>query len=304
LLQNTRQLNPIKKISGALRAVASHPVNRHRKFKAVMEYGFIQIAARIIPGDICVEFPNNTRLLISPRMKGAAHYIAPRLCEFEEMTFVAHFLRPGEIFVDVGANIGAFTILATGVAGAKTIAFEPSADTFYLLERNIRLNGLQNSVKVLCTAVGRNDGEAQFSVGLGTENHITDGSAANGSLNVKMTTLDKELVGQPPDLLKMDVEGFETEAFAGATYTLRQPRLQAIIVERNNLGARYGFDEESLHREIRQCGFIPCNYKPFARELTRVGDGSIGNIIYVRDFAAANARLRAAPPLKLGDLSI
>jgi FkbM family methyltransferase len=300
----TRYLNPINKILGALRAVASHPVNRHRKFKAVMEYGFIQIAARLVPGDVCVEFPNHTRLLVSPRIKGAAHYLAPRLCEFEEMTFVSHFLRPDETFVDVGANIGAFTILAVGVAHARAIAFEPSPDTFNLLEQNIRLNDFQNSVRAVSAAVGRNNGEVQFSMGLGTENHIVVGDAANGSQKVKMTTLDEELAGQPPDLLKVDVEGFETEMFAGAASTLRHSRLQAIIVERNNLGARYGFNEEALHHEIRRNGFIPCNYKPFSRELIHVSNETTGNIIYVRDFAAANVRLRTAPPLTLGDLSV
>src|SRR5258707_11170919 len=110
-------MNPITKITSALRFVANHPVNRGRKFRAVTEYGFIQVAARLIPGEVCVEFPNNTRLLISPRMKGAAHFILPRLCEFEEMAFTMHFLRPDELFADVGANVGAFTIMAAGVAG-------------------------------------------------------------------------------------------------------------------------------------------------------------------------------------------
>jgi FkbM family methyltransferase len=297
-------LNPIHKILSALRAVACHPVNRHRKFKAVMEYSFIQIAARLVPGDICVEFPNSTRLLVSPKIKGAAHYLAPRLCEFEEMTFVSHFLRPDEMFVDVGANIGAFTILAVGVAHARAIAFEPSADTFGLLEQNIRLNGFQNSVRTVCAAAGRNDGEVQFSMGLGTENHIVVGNAANSLQKVKMTTLDKELAHQPAILLKVDVEGFETEVFAGAANSLRKPSLQAIIVERNNLGARYGFDEEKLHQEIRMNGFIPYNYKPCSRELIRVSNETTGNIIYIRDFEAANVRLRAAPPLTLGDLSV
>ena len=127
-------MNFITKIAGALRAVANHPLNRQRKFKAILEYGFIQSAARLVPGDICVGFPNNTRLLVPPWMKGAAHYITPRLCEFEEMAFVMHFLRPGGLFADVGANIGAFTVLAAGVAGAAVTAFEPSPEIFRQLE--------------------------------------------------------------------------------------------------------------------------------------------------------------------------
>jgi FkbM family methyltransferase len=237
-------------------------------------------------------------------MKGAAHYIAPRLCEFEEMAFVMHFLRSSELFADVGANVGAFTVLAAGVAGARAMAFEPSPDTFKMLMRNIRLNGLRDRVKAIHAAVGRREGMVQFSFGLGTENHVATDAASNGSVAVKMTTLDKELAGNPPTLLKVDVEGFETEVFAGAANTLKQPELRAIIVERNNIGTRYGFNEELLHCEIRQCGFIPCNYEPFARRLVQVGEQAVGNIIYTRDVAAANASLQTALAFKLGDLSV
>jgi FkbM family methyltransferase len=296
-------MNSITKIVGALRAAANHPVNRHRKFKAVMEYGFVQIAARLVPGDVCVEFPNHTRLLVSPHMKGAAHYIAPRLCEFEEMAFVMHFLRADDVFADVGANVGAFTIMAAGVAGARVVAFEASPDTYAMLTSNVRLNDFQNRINAIHAAVGRTEGSAQFSIGLGTENYVTNGTTASHSVSVRMTTLDKELAGNLPDLLKVDVEGFETEVFAGADNTLQNPKLKAIIVERNNLGSRYGFDEEPLHRRIQQCGFISCNYEPFKRRLFEVENSVCGNIIYVRDLAGANERLRTAKPFTLDDLS-
>ncbi|MFZ0828499.1 MAG: FkbM family methyltransferase [Verrucomicrobiia bacterium] len=297
-------MNPITKILGALRDTANHPINRHRRFKAVLEYGFIQVAARLVPGDICVEFPNRTRLLVSPRMKGAAHYITPRLCEFEEMAFVMHFLRPGDMLADVGANVGAFTIMAAGVAGARVVAFEASPDTFAMLARNIRLNDLQDRVRAIHAAAGRGEGQAFFSIGLGTENHIATGMAEGSLVTVKVTTLDKELAASPPNLLKVDVEGFETEVFAGATNTLRQSGLRAILVERNNLGLRYGFDENLLHREIQSCGFVPCQYEPFTRRLIPIGEQAQNNIIYARDIAAANECLRTAPAFTLGNFSL
>lgn len=137
-------MNLLTKVAGALRAIANHPTNRNHRLKSVFKYGFVQIAARLVPGDVCVEFPNHTRLLVSPHMKGAAHYIMPRLCEFEEMAFVMHYLQQGDVFADVGANVGAFTIMAGGVAGAQVVAFEPSPDTYAMLTRNILLNNLHN----------------------------------------------------------------------------------------------------------------------------------------------------------------
>jgi len=297
-------MDPFTKVFLTLRHVARHPVNRDRKLKAVLEYGLIQIAARTVPGDICVKFPNDTRLLVPPRMKGAAHYIAPRICEFEEMAFVMHFVRPDDLFVDVGANIGAFTVLAGGVAGACTLSFEPVTGTFEMLTRNVLLNGLQGRAKTVRAAVGRKEGTVQLSVGFGTENRVTTNSRASDSASVPLTTLDKELAGRAATFLKVDVEGFESDVFAGASETLKQPKLEAMIVERGNMGLEYGFDEEALHRSIREHGFLACRYDPFTRQLSATDGSTSGIVIYVRDLAASNQRLRTAAKFTLGDLSV
>ena len=297
-------MNPIVKIATALKFVADHPVNRGRKFRAVAEYGFIQIAARLTPGDVCVEFPNRTRLMVSPHMKGAAHFIAPRLCEFDDMAFVMHFLRPGEMFADVGANVGAFTVLAAGVAGARAISFEPSAETFEMLSRNVRLNNLSDRVRAVNAVVGRSVGSVQFSAGLGTENHVAAATEKENSVTVPMTTLDHELSANPATLLKVDVEGFETEVFGGAENTLKNQALSAVVVERNGCGNRYGYDEEALHTRIRSHGFQACSYAPFARALRPLSAAVAGNIIYIRNRDAANERLRTAPAFTLGNLKV
>lgn len=297
-------MNPIVKIAGALKFVANHPLNRDRKCRAVAEYGFLQIAARLTPGDVCVEFPNRTRLMVSPHMKGAAHFITPRLCEFEDMSFVMHFLRPGDMFADVGANVGAFTVLAAGVAGAKTISFEPSPTTFEMLATNVRLNNLGDRARAVNAAVGRSVGSVQFSSGLGTENHVAAASEKSSSVTVPLTTLDHEFAAVPATLLKVDVEGFETEVFGGAEKTLKNQALQAIIVEKNGSGNRYGYDEESLHVQIRQNGFAPFTYAPFERKLTPLSESENGNIIYVRNREAVAERLRTAPAFTLGTLKV
>jgi FkbM family methyltransferase len=296
-------MNPVTKIVGALNNIRNHPVNRNRKNKAVLEYGFIQIASRLVPGQVCVEFPNRTKLLIPPHMKGAAHYVTPGLCEFEEMSFIMHFLRPEDVLADVGANIGAFTVLAAGVAGSRVVAIEASPDTFEALSNNVRLNGLQDRVRCVLAAAGPKEGEIQFTAGLGTENCVNPKANGAHTVKVKMTTLDIQLADTPPNVLKVDVEGFETEVFGGAVNTLKAPQLRAILIEKNGLAARYGFDENILHDEIRKHGFAPFNYEPFERKLVPWQEDA-ENIIYVRDAAAANERLRMAAPYKLRDLSV
>src|SRR3954468_21688101 len=155
-------MNLVKKVYVTLRGIARHPLTGKSKPAAMWNFLVSQVAARMVPGDTCVSFPNGTKLLISPRMKGAAHFITPGLCEFEEMSFVMHFLRPEDLFVDVGANVGAYTVLASGVAGAHAISFEPSSSSYDFLQRNVRLNAMQDRVMTYNVALGSEKGAARF----------------------------------------------------------------------------------------------------------------------------------------------
>lgn len=295
-------MNPFTKLYAALRGIREHPLNTRRKTRAMFDFCVAQIASRALPGDVCVEFPNRTRLLVPPRMKGAAHFIYPRLCEFGEMSFVIHALRDTDLFVDAGANIGAYSVLAGAVAGARVIAFEPSPSTFECLRRNILLNGLAARASVRQTAVGRAAGTVKFTEGLGTENSVVRDGATAGAVEIRVARLDDELAGEKPFILKMDVEGFETEACAGAEKTLAEPSLQAFIIEKSGGGRRYGFDEESLHQKIRSTGFRPFEYLPLERELKPLAPTADGNLIYIRDEQLVRTRLREAKPYEIDGL--
>lgn len=293
-----------RKLFITLKAVADHPLHRGAGLRAALRFCVAQVASRFVPGDICIDFPNGTKLLVAPRMKGAAYFIFPGVYEFSPMSFVVHFLRPGELFVDVGANIGAYTVLGGAVAGADVVTFEPSPSTFANLQRNVRLNDLTGRARVLNMAVGRAPGTMRLTEGLGTENYLSKDQSGQQTTAVSVTTLDHELSDQSPVLMKVDVEGFETEVFAGAQKVLRNSSLQAMIVERNESGLRYGFNEQQLHESIRAAGFVPCDYDPFSRTLRQVSGEELGDIIYVRDVAAATARLKAAAQYRFAQTSV
>jgi len=295
-------MNILKKITLTLASVSKHPLYRGRPVTAAASFVYAQCRARLHRGAITVNFPNNTVLEVSPWAKGAAHFIFPRLCEFEQMSFVMHFLRPGELFVDAGANIGAYTVLAAGVAGADAMAFEPSPRTFKQLQRNVEINHLSQRVRVINAALGSGPGTLKLTDDLGTENYVVRGSDAG--VEVPVVALDDQLGPRTAQLMKVDVEGFETEVFAGATRLLKAPETMAMIVERNNSGNRYGFDEERLHASIRQAGFLPFTYEPFRRELKPLGLEQLGNIIYVRDVDFVRRRLTDASPFKIAGATV
>ncbi len=81
-------------------------------------------------------------------MNGATGNFYTGLHEFEDMSFVLHALRSTDVFVDVGANIGSYTVLAAAVVGAQCIAFEPILETYGHLLQNVNLDGdLNRSVQ-------------------------------------------------------------------------------------------------------------------------------------------------------------
>src|SRR5450759_3401797 len=128
--------------------IVHHPLSRGRKLANLARFACWQIGARLVPGPVAVHFVNSAQLLASPGLAGATGNVYVGLHEFEDMAFVLHFLRPDDLFVDVGANIGSYTILATAGVGANCIAFEPGPDAWEWLCKNIDLNGVRSRVDV------------------------------------------------------------------------------------------------------------------------------------------------------------
>jgi len=105
-------------------------------------------------------------------MTGATGNIYTGLHEFEEMSFVLHFLRKDDVMFDIGANIGSYTILAGAVVGAECFAFEPIPDTFGHLIDNVNINGIYEKVKCYNIGIADKNGILKFTSNLDTCNHV------------------------------------------------------------------------------------------------------------------------------------
>src|SRR5579863_4327451 len=122
--------------------IVGHPLTHDRKLQAFGRFARWQVTSRL-QREVVVPWIEGTHLAVRRGMTGATGNIYCGLHEFEDMAFLLHFLRPDDLFVDIGANIGSYTILASGVRRARTIAFEPDPVTFAALSRNIALNALE-----------------------------------------------------------------------------------------------------------------------------------------------------------------
>ena len=155
------------------------------------------------------------------------------------------------VFLDIGANVGIFSLLASKVSpSANILAFEPTATTFELLSRNIQLNDARN-VTPLHLALGNFSGHATLHLnvsgkdGLNTLGKLSrPDTEAAGDETVPITTLDDYLrsasLGRI-DLMNVDAEGAELSIFEGASSLLQRPDAPMILYEAFSFLTR-GFD--------------------------------------------------------------
>lgn len=278
-----------------LKLIYNHPLTRNQRAAAYARWLRWQFGSRISLGASVVEYVGGTRLLAQPGMTGATGNIYCGLHECHDMGFVLHFLREGDLFLDVGANIGSYTVLASGAVGAETICFEPVPATYQHLLDNLYLNRLVSRVTPLNVAVDSEVGELEMMADQDTVNRVVTNEVYLGTkVKVPVVSLDEILDGRVPKLIKIDVEGFETLVLKGAAHTLNDPGLEAILMELNGSGNAYGFDEKALHQSLIDLGFKQCSYNVISRELL-VGaemEWSTGNSLYVRNPSMAQEHLR------------
>lgn len=134
-------------------------------------------------------------------------------------------IKPGMVVYDIGANVGFYSLLAAHLSGkeGKVYAFEPLHRNVEFIRRHTALNRFAN-IEIFEAAVAEANGEALFDPGASIAmGHLSD----TGSIRVRQVSLDALLaVGdlQPPDVIKIDVEGAEYEVVSGAQTMIQNHR--------------------------------------------------------------------------------
>src|SRR5262245_26943028 len=150
--------------------IINHPLSNGRRIRNIARFLSWQLCSRLSRTPRVFEFANGAKMCVRPGMTGATGNLYVGLHEFAEMAFLLHFLRPGDLFADVGANVGSYSVLAGAAVGADVIAFEPG-EAFPWLARNLELNGLTRA-QAQRTAVGATNGSVSFTSGEDTMNRI------------------------------------------------------------------------------------------------------------------------------------
>lgn len=303
----------MRSILRLIRSTATHPLNsksgsnKRAGFSRVLRW---QLASRLLPeAAIALPFVRGTSLVMNRGMVGATGNWYGGLDEPGEMGLLLHLLRPGDVFVDVGANVGSFTILAASTGDVSCVAFEPLSHTFAFLKRNVAFNGMGDRVELRQQGVSDAPGKLRFTTSLDSMNYVvTSGSGeTDGTIEVEVVTLDDAALPHPQGrtILKIDVEGFEMSVLKGAARTLNSPETLCVIMETNGSGKRYGVSDEELVELMSGYGFHPYGYCPFQRNFTSaIGPREHINTVFVKDIDEASRRAVQAPTIPLINGSI
>lgn len=173
---------------------------------------------------------------------------------------------PDEVFVDCGANVGMYTIWAAVTRRARVFAFEPEAQNYALLNRNILLNQLTERVTAYCMGLSDEAGLTTLHLGdprVGGSCHAV-GEALDfqhqplkalfkqGCVAATLDDLVHSGKVPVPHHIKIDVDGFEPKVIAGALATLCDRTVKSLLIETNqNLE-----DHRSMVKQLNSLGFV------------------------------------------------
>jgi FkbM family methyltransferase len=175
----------------------------------------------------------------------------------------ANYLKPGDTFYDIGANVGFFTVIGATLVGdaGKVYAFEPVSENAALVRRNAELNRFHN-VTVFEQAVSSRSGKAELLLA-----HYSGGSTLSivdtppdlkGKVTVDVVSIDDLITQQnllPPNMIKIDVEGAELNVLQGMTQTIKAYR--PVILYEIDDGNRDAFERKQaeLQKFIQSLGY-------------------------------------------------
>lgn len=217
------------------------------------------LAQRILPpGPVWVVIQGGPlrgkRFLCDPRF----HWVYIR-GDYEPwmVEWLKNFLYPGGTFVDVGAHIGYFTLIAADIVGPKghVIAFEPDPRNASILTANVNSAGKDDMVKIVRAAVGAKSGTILFQSGHDYCSRIAAEGECSETIVVVQRTLNEFDLPQGT-VIKVDVEGAEVDVLQGATNHLEDKKTTWII-------EAHGSDlEQTIITILRQYGYYPEVHAP------------------------------------------
>jgi len=213
--------------------------------------------------------------------------------EPETVEWIAEYVNAADVFYDIGANIGLYSIFAAKLRRGelKVFSFEPESQNYASLNRNVYVNGLSNVITTLCMAVSDSSrinrfyvrgnlraGEAIHQFGRPKDDRGNDFTPVHeqGMMGVSLDDLCFSFGLEFPTHMKIDVDGQESSVIQGAERVLGDPRLHSVMLEITE-GPSLNDGVQSIYARFKEAGFSALKRAKIPNSRT---DSS--NVIFVR----------------------
>jgi FkbM family methyltransferase len=241
--------------------IRAYRLARRANISSSLEPAFVKLASLV---------PATTHATAATLADGATLWMPPGyrdtrtvttgLFQRDESRLFERLAQPGTTFLDVGAYVGYFTILASRLVGAqgRVYAFEPDTFAFEYLTRNIEANGCVNAVAINKGVADKARSATLIRDPSGPESFLTDAPTQGHSV---IETVSLDLFFETEDwpqlhVVKMNIEGSELDALRGMKeVSRRNPALQLVMEFNPSAMGRAGVSRKDLHETLVDLGF-------------------------------------------------
>jgi len=230
----------------SLREILLHPFNRGQIFSTMIRLIVWKIFQKVFAQDVIVGLKNARKMLIpADSSYGSIIQYTRGYPDLIETKILLKVLKKDDVFIDVGANIGYYSILALG-QGATTYSFEPNEALHFYISYSAKLNADEKKLHLSSNLISDNIGYEQFVFEKESEvSHIARQQDITKGKKISCTTLDevsKKYQLKQIQLLKIDAEGAEPLVFRGMKRILNKKIVSYVLFEHdpaNNLDQEY-----------------------------------------------------------------
>lgn len=261
-----------------------HPSNRGRRARVLARAVRFQVRGRLFRKSTITRIGARSKMWAHLHVYNSSKAVYANPPDWPEMPVWRNTLGPGDLFIDVGANVGIYTLWACE-QGAEVVAVEPNADACARLRENLALNGYE--ADVVQAVLAAEPGIVRVTTDHDMGNHIvtdTTGTPFGPSRVEAMLalTLDQIIGDEVAAGVKIDVEGAESIVLGGATRALASQRIRLMQIEWNDCSVKLlGEDRSVLAKFLDGFGYELC--RPNARgDLVPVVDPEIGDDVFAR----------------------
>jgi len=294
----------IKTISSFFIVPFVHPFARKNVIKTFIRIIKWQILSRQ-KTEIIKTWVNDLKVICKNGDTGFTGNLYYGLMEYQDMSFVLHLLDSDDTFIDIGSNLGSYTLLSGGVCRSSTYSLEPSPSTYKRLIDNVQINNLDN---VYCLNIGAGDKNGSFYMtdDKGPENHlIVDDKIHTNDIKVTVKKVDDIEFKTKPTFMKIDTEGCEYQVIQGARKTLESDQMIGLLVEINGNNDRFNGTNHEILSLLSEMNYQPYEFDYSNKVLKKIHHiNSKGNTLFIKNYEDASKKIKAFQGTTLWNIGI